>query len=151
MGNRKYVYDGFMVSYMMRELIHFKDGQTSPGVYIPPIKRTVSYKHKDISSMDLFRAIRKNVYGRDVGIGPKRGYRTATYKTVRKRAEEMKKEHVLMKFPISSLSKTRRVDNKKPYKLHPDTLLAYVLFLLRLLTRGSMSESDIFMLIPKII
>jgi hypothetical protein len=64
MGNRKYVYDGFMVNYMMREMIRFKDGQTSPGVYIPEIKRTVSYKHKDITSMNLFQAIQKNTYGR---------------------------------------------------------------------------------------
>jgi hypothetical protein len=143
----KHVYSGFAVNYFMREQIHFniRDGTVS-----------CDYGYKDITKSDLFRAIQENKYGKDVGIGPKDGYPEIEQRTVRRLVKRMKdKEHVLIEFPKDKLSRFRRRDNKKPYKLHPDTLYAYLFVLLKAVikwyTGRPVSDSEEYRLIPQIV
>jgi hypothetical protein len=143
----KYVYEGFIVNYMVREQIHFTCGDNRQKSfdgygYIPGIKRNVYYIYKDVSVTDLCNAIKENKYGKDVGIGQKDGYPEITRLTVRRCLKRMVNKHLLVKIDKKKLSKVRRQKNKTLYKLHPDALLAYFDFLLTLLTHSFMSKRE---------
>jgi hypothetical protein len=141
MVNRtKFIYDGIIVNYMMKEQLHF--GYHYDGA---------RFINKDISKSDLFRAIQENKYGVDADIGQKNGYPEIEQKTVQRHLDKLVKAHVLTKVSKANLSKKRRRNNRTLYKLHSNTLFAYVLFLITLVTRGTLSESQAFLLLPRII
>jgi hypothetical protein len=115
----RYIYDGIIVHYMVREqFIHQRLQEDHHALEVPVAKRTPSYVPVKKSFTELYRLIQNS------------GYPKVSKKTVQKHLNEMVNNHDLVIH-----SKNRGQYNKTLYRLDIQKLVTYFGYLLTMLTR----------------
>ena len=110
--------------YMMKECVHFVYTQSNmrPFWEIPnPWENYVPQSH---SFRDIFRAVQKNEYGKDIGIGAPDGYPGVSKKTIQEVLDELVGDSTL-KVP----DKTSEFPRKRLYRLNTRMFVIYFGFL----------------------
>ena len=113
--------------YMMKECTYFLyvQSNTKPFWEIPrPGEGDEIYVPQSHSFRDIFRAVQKNEYGKDIGIGASDGYPGVSKTTVQEVLDEMVGDSML---EVSG--KTREFPRKRLYRLSSRTLVIYFGFL----------------------
>ena len=114
-----------------------KNEQPPFSGFVDPIGRWMSYTKLPQSLSELYRAIQKNTYGKDINIGRPDGYPEINRATVRRHLRKLVKQHVLVRLP-----KVRRWPNVTLYSIHSNMLYYYSDYLLTLLTRNKLSITE---------
>jgi hypothetical protein len=124
---------------MMRQQIHFTKNKKKPpsSEFIPVIRHYMSHTYSPQSVSKFCRAIEKNEYGKEAGIGQLDDYPGINRATVRRHLRKLVKKQVLVKLPWA-----RRWKNETLYKIHPNMLYFYSDYLLTLLTHGKLSIAE---------
>jgi hypothetical protein len=135
----KHVYDSIILHYMIRQQIHFTKYNKKPpfSEFVPVIGRYMSYTYSPQSVSRLCRAIEKNEYGKEAGLGQLGGYPGINRATVRRHLRKLVKKQVVVK-----LRWARRWKNETLYRIHPNMMYLYSDYLLTLLTHGKLSIAE---------
>jgi hypothetical protein len=110
--------------YLAKESIHFTYIKSDQELSWEIPKPGKIYEPQFHSSMDIFRAVQKNEYGREIGIGSPDGYPGVSKTTVQECLDEMAQDGWLKKSAT-----TEEFPNKRLYRLNTRKLMIYLRYL----------------------